>query len=307
MIHPSVRQVLISSRIGFGSGVIGHLYSAVEDSQAADALEAAWTSGIRYFDTAPLYGNGLAERRIGRLLAGKDRAEFVVSSKVGRLIRTGASAADSPPHDYTATGIRRSVEGSLERLGLDYLDIAFVHDPDDYWAQASHESIPELIRMRDEGIVRGVGVGMNQVQMLRRFVLESDIDCVLVAGRYTLLDQEASDSLFPVCLEHGVEVIAGGVFNGGILADPDRWPYFDYQPASSILLSRSRELRSVCLRHGVPLTAVAMAFVLTHPAITTAVIGARSRREVEENMRLLSCEIPPDLWSDIRALVFATR
>jgi D-threo-aldose 1-dehydrogenase len=299
MTIPDLRSILTSSRIGFGSGVIGHLYAAVDDSQAADALDAAWSAGVRYFDTAPLYGNGLAERRVGRLLADKDRAAFVISSKVGRSIRTGASVDESPPRDYSATGVRRSVEGSLQRLGVDRLDIALVHDPDDHWSQARNQAIPELVRMRDEGIVRNIGVGMNQVEMLHRFVVESDVDCVLVAGRYTLLDQRAADTLFPACLERGVDVIVGGVFNSGILADPDRSPFFDYELASPDMLERARELQSVCVGHGVSLPAVAIAFVLAHPAVTTAVLGARSRHEVDENVRLANCEIPDALWQEI--------
>jgi D-threo-aldose 1-dehydrogenase len=285
--------------IGFGTAPIGLLYAAVPDAQAQAALEAAWDAGIRYFDTAPLYGHGLAELRLGRFLADKRRDSYVVSTKVGRLVDASAQPGDSLPFDYSRDGVRRSLAGSLGRLGLDYVDIALVHDPDSHWEEASRVALPELVRMRDAGLARALGAGMNQAEMLHRFVVECDVDCVLVAGRYTLLDRGAERQLLPACLERGVAVILGGVFNSGILADPETSATFDYQPAPPAILARARELQGVCERFGVPLAAAAIQFARSHPAVTAVLTGARSPSEVEENVKLLDLEIPAALWDAI--------
>lgn len=290
-----IAEPVVASLLGFGSSAIGHLYTPLSDEQAHDALDAAWEAGIRYFDTAPLYGNGLAERRLGQFLADKDRSSYAVSSKVGRIVDGNAGIEESPPHDYSAAGVRRSLERSLERLGIDHLDIALVHDPDDHWDEARREALPELERLRDIGLVRAIGVGMNQVEMLQRFVRESDIDCVLVAGRYSLLDRSAAQ-LLSSCFERGVTVIVGGVFNAGVLADPERCAYFNYEPASPSVLAAARRLKSVCESYGVPLPAAAIAFALRNPAVTSVLVGARSRAEIQEDMRLLDLEIPDELW-----------
>jgi aryl-alcohol dehydrogenase-like predicted oxidoreductase len=291
---------LRSSPIGLGTAAIGHLYEPVPDEQAFATLQAAWDVGIRYFDTAPLYGNGLAEFRLGRFLAGKDRSSYAVSSKVGRVLDSETTTSE-PGHDYSARGVRRSLEGTLARLGLDKLDLVLVHDPDFHWTEARDEALPELIQLREEGLAGAVGVGMNQSEMLHRFVLETDIDCVLVAGRYTLLDRRADDLLLPACLDRGVAVIVGGVFNGGILADPSEDAQFDYRPAPPSLRDRVLALRSVCESFGVPLAAAALQFSLGHPAIATAVIGVRSPDEVKEDIGLLSVDIPDELWGAIDA------
>jgi D-threo-aldose 1-dehydrogenase len=295
----------VSSPIGFGSSALGHLYSPVSDDQAQATLQAAWDAGIRYFDTAPLYGNGLAEFRLGRFLADKDRSSYAVSSKVGRVLDTETTTAE-PGHDYSRSGVRRSIEGTLARLGLDALDVVLVHDPDLHWTQAREEAIPELIRLREDGLVGNVGVGMNQAEMLHRFVIESDVDCVLVAGRYTLLDKRAEQSLLPACLDRGVDVIVGGVFNGGILADPSEGAQFDYRPASEALRNRAIELGSICESFGVPLAAAALQFSLSHPAVVTAVIGARSPHEISEDVGLLSVDIPEELWNAVAATTRST-
>ena len=288
-----------ASPIGFGTAAIGKMYAPVPDGQAQAALEAAWAAGIRYYDSAPLYGHGLAEARLGRFLAGKDRDSYAVSSKVGRVLDGSVGADGQLPFDYSPEGVRRSLAGSLERLGLDYLDIALVHDPDGHWEEASRSALPELARLREAGVVRAIGAGMNQAEMLRRFAVECDIDCVLVAGRYTLLDQGAGRELLPACLERGVGVILGGVLNGGILADPDASPYYDYQPAPAATLARARRLHALCASFGVPLAAAALQFALGHPAVATALVGARSPAEVAEDMRLLEVEIPAALWDAI--------
>jgi D-threo-aldose 1-dehydrogenase len=293
---------LRSSPIGLGTAAIGHLYEAVSDEQAFATLQEAWDLGIRYFDTAPLYGNGLAEFRLGRFLAGKDRSSYAVSSKVGRVLDGGTTTGE-PGHDYSARGVRQSLEGTLARLGLDKLDLVLVHDPDLHWTAARDEALPELTRLREEGLVGAVGVGMNQAEMLHRFVLETEVDCILVAGRYTLLDRRADQSLLPACLDRGIAVIVGGVFNGGILADPSENARFDYRPASSSLRGRVLALRAVCDSFGVPLAAAALQFSLAHAAIVTAVIGVRSPDEVREDFGLLSVDIPVELWGAIDATV----
>jgi D-threo-aldose 1-dehydrogenase len=297
--HLALAGVLGSPAIGFGSAAIGHLYAPVTEGEAQAALEAAWQSGIRYFDTAPLYGNGLAERRLGRFLLGRPRDEYVLSTKVGRVVDERATAGHQPPYDYSRAAVRRSLESSMTRLGLDRIDIALVHDPDDHWAQAAGEAIPELIRLREEGTVRAIGVGMNQAAMLHRFVIETVIDCVLVAGRYTLLDRSAEEDLLPACLQRDVAVIMGGVFNGGILADPRAGSHFDYRPAGAHTLARARLLRDICARYRVPLAAVALQFSVSHPAVRAALIGARSAAEVRGNTGLLDVAVPADLWAAI--------
>jgi D-threo-aldose 1-dehydrogenase len=292
-----------SPAIGFGTAAIGHLYDPVTDLQARRALEAAWQSGVRYFDTAPLYGSGLAERRLGRFLAEHPRDEYVVSTKVGRLVDEPAAAGHTPPYGYSRAAVQRSLEGSLTRLGLDRIDIALVHDPDHHWEQAAREAIPELIRLRDEGTLRAIGAGMNQAPMLHRFVAETDIDCVLVAGRYTLLDRNAAETLLPACIQRGVAVIAGGIFNGGILADPAPGAHFDYRPASASTLARARLLRDICAGYRVPLAAAALQFSAGHPAVTAVLTGARSAAEVRENARLLDLAIPAELWDTIETAI----
>ncbi|MDT0343797.1 aldo/keto reductase [Streptomyces litchfieldiae] len=296
-------------RLGFGTGPLGGLFSAVDDEQAADALAAAWDAGIRYFDTAPHYGAGLAEERLGAFLAGRPRAEAVVSTKVGRLLRPGPAVDGTDGFhgaparvrvwDYSEAGVRRSLADSLERSGLDAFDLVLIHDPDDHWESAVREAYPALARLRAEGAIRAIGVGMNQCAMLGRFVAETDIDCVLVAGRYSLLDREAGRELLPRCAERGVGVLVGGVFNSGVLADPRPGAAFDYAPASPEVLRRARELAELCAAHGVPLAAAALQFPLRHPAVTGVIVGARSAAEVEANAAAASLEVPEALWAEL--------
>jgi D-threo-aldose 1-dehydrogenase len=298
-------------RYGFGGAPIAGLFESVSDEQAADCLAQAWATGQRYFDTAPHYGAGLSEGRIGAFLAGKPSNEWVLSTKVGRLIE--ATDAHGTGHstgfvdesgvrrtfDFSRDGIRRSFDASLARLGIDHVDILFLHDPDDHWQQAIDEAWPALAALRDEGVVRSVGAGMNQTAMLTRFVQETDMDVVLLAGRYTLLDQRALDDLLPACVNRGTSVVLGGVFNSGLLANPHRNATFDYQPAASDVLDKARRIDEVCSRHGVAIAAAALQFPLAHPAITSVIVGARSAREVEENSRFIDTPIPEQLWADL--------
>ena len=288
-------------RLGLGTAPIGGLYEAVEDETAHAVVERAWALGLRYFDTAPLYGVGLAERRLGAGLRGKPREGFAVSTKVGRLLRPGASAWHGAPDlvdyfDFSYDAALRSLEESLERLGFDRVDVALVHDPDDHFDEALAGSFRALQRLRGEGVVRAIGVGANQPEVLCRFAREADPDCFLVAGRYTVLDRTAADELLPLCEEQGIAVIAGGVFNSGVLAGGDT---FDYETAQPEVLARVRRLRETCARHGVPLPAAAVQFPQRHPAVATVIVGCRSAEEVAENVRLSTLEIPDALWDEL--------
>jgi len=298
--------------ISFGGAAIGNLFTAVTDDDARAAVDAAWDGGIRFFDTAPHYGLGLSERRLGAALRDRPRGDYVISTKVGRLLEpapsTGPGAAgrdtegfDVPSglvrrFDFSADGVRRSLAASLGRLGLDRVDIALIHDPDAHGEQALREAYPALEGLRAEGVVGAIGVGMNHTEMLTRFVRETDIDVVLVAGRYTLLDQSAADTLLPAAVERGVSVIAGGVFNSGVLAAPTPDAAYDYATAPGSLISRALRLQEICAESGVPLRAAAARFPLAHPAVASVLIGARSAAEVTDAITLRGLDIPAELW-----------
>jgi D-threo-aldose 1-dehydrogenase len=315
---PLGRTGLRVTRLGFGGASIGGLFSAVTDEDAVATVEHAWELGIRTFDVAPLYGFGAAERRMGVGLRGRPRDEFVLETKVGRLVQpldaipAGADVDDQDANyaraepvglvfDYSADGVRRSIEESLQRLGLDRIDIALIHDPDDHWETAIDGAWPALARMRDEGTIRAVGVGMNQSAMLARFAREGDFDVFLLAGRYTLLDQEALGELLPLCVERGVAVFVGGVMNSGVLADPRPGSRFNYQPAPAAVVERARRLAAVCERHGVPLRAAAIQFPLAHPAVRSLIAGVRRIDHLDEYPELMRRPIPDDLWAELRA------
>jgi D-threo-aldose 1-dehydrogenase len=296
----------------FGGAPIGGLYAPVSDEAAAATLQAAWDAGIRAFDTAPHYGVGLSEQRIGDFLTGRPRAEFVVSTKVGRRLvpAAGPGSADGADEfygtpalgrvrDYGADGALRSLADSLRRLRLDRVDIALIHDPDEHMAEALDGAYPALARLRSEGAVGAIGVGVNSAPLAEWFVTRCDLDCVLVAGRYTLLDDSAAASLFPLCLSRGVAVLAGGVFNSGILAGGDR---YDYALAAPGVLARARRIEGVCARHGVPVAAAALRYALRHPAVTAAVVGARTAGEIRADAGYVSLDIPDALWTDLASL-----
>ena len=322
---PLGQSGLAVTRLGFGGASIGGLFSAVRDDEAIDTVRHAWDIGIRSFDTAPLYGYGASERRVGAALRDRPRDAFVLSTKVGRLvrdvdaIRPGADidrqsldgredafyVRDQPVRmvfDYSADGVRRSLEESLERLGLDRIDIALIHDPDDHWQGAIDEAWPALERLRAEGVIGAVGAGMNQSAMLARFARETDMDAFLLAGRYTLLDHGALDELLPLCLERGIAVLVGGVMNSGVLADPRPGSRFDYAPASNEVLERARRLGEVCGRHDVPLRAAAMQFALAHPAVVSLIAGVRTPSHLDDYPAMLGRAIPASLWDELRAV-----
>jgi D-threo-aldose 1-dehydrogenase len=302
---------LALGRIGLGTAPLGNLYAEVTEEDARATVDAAWDAGIRLFDTAPLYGHGLAERRLGAALAARPRDELVISTKVGRLLRPGVpepegafrvSHEEVPRFDFSADGVRRSLDESLGRLGVDRVDIVLIHDPDAHLEQAITEAAPVLAALREEGVVGAIGFGMNYVEPLRKAVERCDLDVILVAGRYTLLDQAALVSgLLALCEERRVSVMAGGVFNSGVLAAPSPGSTYDYLPVPPERLQRAARIAAVCERHGTSLAAAAIRFVADQPLIATVLIGARDAREIVDDVDLLASPIAEALWSELRA------
>jgi D-threo-aldose 1-dehydrogenase len=297
------------TRVGLGTAPLGNLFEPLDDERATATVAAAWDAGIRFFDTAPLYGHGLAETRLGAALRDHPRDAYVVSSKVGRLLRPDADfdpgifrvpRALAPRFDFSRDGVLRSVEESLGRLGLDRLDIVLVHDPDDHEREALDGAFPALLELRDQGVVRAIGSGMNQSEMLATFVSRVDLDCVLLAGRYTLLDRSGS-RLLEACATRGVGVIVGGVFNSGILARVDGDATFDYERASAATRERASALGRACERHAVPLPAAALDFALRNPAVSTVVVGARSPDEIRDDVAWARSTVPRALRDELDA------
>jgi D-threo-aldose 1-dehydrogenase len=298
------------TRVALGGAPLGGLFAPVPDEQARATVDAAWELGVRTFDTAPHYGAGVSERRVGAALRGRPRDELVLCTKVGRLLVPTASprpargmfAAEPPVErvfDYSRAGVLRSLDESLERLGLDRVDVVHVHDPDDRMEQAIGEALPALVELREQGAIGAVGAGMNDAAHLARIVREADVDCVLVAGRHTLLDQRADAELLPLCRARGVAVIAAGVFNSGVLIDPRPGATFDYAPADAATLERARGIAAVCARQGVALATAATAFALRHPAVTCLLIGARSPAEVAADVEAAAHPVPDALWEEL--------
>jgi D-threo-aldose 1-dehydrogenase len=300
--------------LGFGGSAIGNLFRATSDEDAARTIEAAWDAGIRYFDTAPHYGLGLSERRLGEALRAHPRTEYVVSTKVGRLLVPAGlvagrddegfdvAATHHRVRDYSADGVRRSIDASLERLGLDRIDLVLIHDPDDDADEAIEQAAPALSALRSEGTIRSYGAGMNQSALLTRFVGETDADVVMIAGRYSLLDQTAARDLLPAALRRGVGVINAGVFNSGLLALPLPRPdaTYDYRPASTALVERAHHLARVCQQFAVDLPTVALAFAARHAAIASVVVGFRSPEEVVDAVSRRAQPVPDGIWEALR-------
>ena len=309
----------VVTQLGFGGAALGNLFRAVPEADAREAVEEAFAAGVRYFDTAPYYGYGLSEHRIGAVLRSKVHEEFILSTKVGRLLRAdlvqsrGTEFCDPLPFgaefDYGYDATWRSLEDSLQRLGLGRIDVALLHDLDPsvhdpaaharYLAQARNGALRALAEMREQGIVTAIGVGINDWRAAARFVRESDLDVVLLAGRYTLLEQEAAKSFLPVCEQRGVSVVIGGPFNSGVLAG-DRQGAYDYAPAPGPVRERVMRLHAVCKRHDVPLAAAALRFPFGQPAVVSVIPGMRSAAEVRDNVRLFNAAIPPALWEELR-------
>jgi D-threo-aldose 1-dehydrogenase len=289
------------TRLSLGCGPFGDMYAPVPDDQAVATVHRAHELGLRYFDTAPLYGVGKSERRLGLGLRDVPRADVTVSTKVGRLLQDDDGTIP-PTFDYTPDAVVRSLEGSLERTGLDRFDIVHVHDPERHVDEALADAFPTLRRLQAEGTISAVSCGTNFSAPLARFVAEGVVDCVLLASRYTLLDQSALDDLLPLAHDRGVPVIAASVFNSGVLADPDADPAFVnyfYRPVVDEIMTRVREIRDVCRRHGVPLRTAALQFPMTHPAVATVLVGCRSAEEIAANVADFEAAIPTALWSEL--------
>ena len=305
---PLGRTRLRVSRLGLGCAPLGNLFTPISVAQAVATVDAAWAAGIRWFDTAPLYGHGLSEARLGAALRNRPRDEFVIATKTGRLLVPGHDAetifAEVPPvrpvFDFSYDGTLRAFDESLQRLGLDRVDVVHVHDPDDHEEAATSGALRALRRLREAGVIGAVGAGMNQSAMLARFVEQGFVDCVLLAGRYSILDQSGLADLLPIAQASGAAVIAAGVFNSGLLADPRPGATCNYRPASTEKIEQAQRLAAVCERHGVPLRAAALQFPTHHPAVVSVLSGARSSAEIEENVRLFATEIPSQLWAELR-------
>ncbi|GAA2800526.1 aldo/keto reductase [Kitasatospora paracochleata] len=308
------RSATTVSELSLGAAALGNLFHAISDEDAAATVEAAWSCGIRSFDTAPHYGLGLSERRLGAALRTRPRSQYTLSTKVGRLLRPLAQpqgddlangfavpAAHERVWDFSARGVRTSIEDSLTRLGLDRVDIVYLHDPDEHERDAFDHAYPELERMRAEGTVGAIGAGMNQTVMLTRFVRDTDVDVVLLAGRYSLLDQSGLSALLPEAARRGVSVLVGGVFNSGLLADPRPGATFEYAPAPQPVLDRALALKALCEEYDVPLRAAALQFPLGHPAVAGVLLGARSAAEVADAAAMFEHPVPADLWSALRS------
>lgn len=303
------------SRLSLGCAQFGNLYQECTDTQAAATIDAAWDVGIRYFDTAPHYGLGLSERRLGAALRQRPRNDYVVSTKVGRLLVPANPARERDTEgfavpgnlrrvwDFSRDGIRRSLEESLVRLGLDRVDIVYLHDPDDHYRDVMEHGYPALEELRAQGIVGAIGAGMNQSRMLAEFVRNTDMDVVMLAGRYTLLEQDPLDDLLLECERRQVPVVAAGVFNSGLLAlpRPGADAKYDYADAPAALIARARTIADVCSRHGVTLPQAALAFPLAHPAVASICVGARSPEQIRRNAELFRAGAPAALWAELKA------
>ncbi|MEU4876519.1 aldo/keto reductase [Streptomyces sp. NPDC021608] len=316
MHHHRIRHTPVAlTALGFGASVIGNLYRVTPAQDASAAVDAAWDAGIRTFDTAPHYGLGLSERRLGAALRGRPREDYVVSSKAGRLLvpnehprgidDQGFVVRDDLRRqwDFSRDGVLRSLDETLRRTGLDRLDVVYLHDPDDHWPQAADEAMPTLAELRDQGVIGAIGAGMNQSAMLARFLRETAADVVMLAGRYTLLDQSALDDVLPAAADLGKSVVAVGVFNSGLLSRdrPAEGMKYDYQDAPAELVARARAIADVCEQHGTTLPAAAIAFPFTHPAVVNVTLGMRTAEQVVRNVELHARRIPDGLWDELRA------
>ncbi len=299
-------------RLGYGAANIGNLYRAMTDDDAWAVLETAWEGGIRYFDTAPHYGLGLSERRLGSFLATKPRREFVVSTKVGRLLRPNAETAHllddanqfAVPAsvrrvwDFSAGGVRASLEESLERLGLSEVDVLYLHDPDEHDLAADLSTgVLALAGLRDEGLVTAIGIGSKSTEALVAAVRTGALDLAMVAGRYTLLEQ--ADEVVAACDETGVGIVAAATFNSGLLSKPRPGGRYEYGAVPPELLARAERIAEVCERHGVTLPEAALQFPLREPAVRSVVVGAATAEQVRENARRMEVEIPEALWHEL--------
>ncbi|WP_395687670.1 aldo/keto reductase [Aestuariivirga sp.] len=309
--------------MGFGAAPIGNFLRPIPETEAGAMIDRAWEAGMRYFDTAPYYGHGLSELRLGHYLRWKPRRDYVISSKVGRVLTAARredidfkpwvdGAAFKSRFDYSYDGTMRSFEDSLQRLGLEYIDILFIHDADVfthgvemqkvYFRQAMDGCYRALIKLREQGLVKAIGVGVNNWEVMLDFMQAGDFDTLLVAGRYTLLEQDALNELLPLCERRGTAIVIGGGFNGGILATGAvpgaKW---NYAPAPAHIMEKVRRIEAVCARYKVPLAAAALQFLLAHPAVASHVPGTRTVEQMDQNLALVAHPIPKAFWQELKS------
>lgn len=318
----TIKTALAAAPFGFGASGLGNLYKAIDEEASRATLDAAWAEGVRYYDTAPFYGFGLAERRMGDGLRERHRDDFILSTKVGRLLRPIAQASErhgfvspmafEPLFDYSYDGVMRSFEHSIQRLGLSRIDILYMHDIGAYthgdanaalFATAMEGGYRALDALRSSGQVGAIGLGVNEVAVCEASFAHADFDLFMLAGRYSLLDQSPLDGFFDACLKRGTGIVAAGVFNSGILATGTRGsgtPHYDYQPASPEILDRTRRIEAICDAHNVPLPAAALQFAGAHPAVVTSVIGTAGPARMHDTGRLAAYPIPAAFWQDLR-------
>jgi len=296
------------SRLGLGTAPLAKMYAPISEAQAAATIQTALAGGLAFFDSAPYYGTGLGEKRLGAALAGVPRDQYVLETKIGRLV----TIEDLPPDrwdegivfDYSRDGVRRSLDDSLKRLNVDYVDILLVHDPDiqaDSYRAAVDEAFPALADLRSQGVIKSIGAGMNQWEMLSDFARHADPDCFLLAGRYTLLEQTSLDFL-AMCQARGIQVFLGGVFNSGILArGAGPGAKYNYADAPPDVQAKVRRLEAACSRHAVDLKTAALHFAAAHPAVKSLILGMESPAEVAENLAAWRTPVPAALWADLQA------
>ena len=302
---------LAVTRIGLGCASIGGLFGDIDDDQAVEVVRRALYLGVNLFDTAPLYGAGRSETRLGKALQGVPRDQYVLCTKVGRVLDVDPDA-DTPisrdgypslkaVFDFSRDGILRSIEESLHRLQADRIDVLHIHDPDNHYDAAIGQAYPVLQQLREEGVIRGVSAGMNQWEMLARFGRDGDFDCFLLAGRYSLLEQGALDELLPLCVERNIGILAGGTYNTGILAQGARaGARYNYRQAPPEIVERARRIETVAASHAVDVKAAASQFVLAHPAVAAIIPGTRRPERVEENVAAIGAPIPADFWAELK-------
>jgi D-threo-aldose 1-dehydrogenase len=300
---------------GFGGASMGNMYTVAHDDAAVKAIRSAHEAKVRYFDTAPMYGFGKSERLYGSVLKDQPRDSFVLSSKVGRLIVAGKPTPESEDtcfveidnaysiFDYSRDGVLRSLEESRKRLGIDKIDIVYIHDPDvnDSFKQALEEAFPALADLKSQGIIGAIGAGMNQAEMLCEFAKNADFDCFLLAGRYTLLDQIALQELLPLCQQKNISIVIGGAYNSGILATGAvEGAHYNYAPAPPEIMEKTRKIEKVCARFNIPMKAAALQFPFGHPTVVSNIPGVKTKERFEENLSLFTHPIPADFWAALK-------
>jgi len=304
------RTGLQVTKLGLGTAPLGGLFTSVLETDSDELIQSAFDNELNFFDTAPLYGYGTAEIRLGRILKTIGKP-FVLETKVGRVLNPADQAdkawfADANPNlepvfDFSSDGVKRSIEESLKRLGVDHIDIALMHDADDHLEQAICEAYPVLDDYRRQGIIKGVGMGLNLCAPSIAIMKECDLNVALIAGRFTLLDQEAQDELFPLALKKNISILAAGVYNSGVLANPNPGATYNYLPASDEVIGRARSIGEFLKARNVSLTAAALQFPMRHPAVTVVLTGSRSKDELESNIADFNQDLPQDIWEELEA------